>query len=131
MTSLKIKRGKLQFGIQKLSVFLSLIALSCGRNIDLFGIPDHIDTCKDEKYNNTYFYDTTSFRCQPCGINAYVDPITSKSIFQKSDKRIIQDVLVFVHLATLLRQKQQTTSLRLVTNVNRRLVHQLMQMEMR
>ena len=89
MTSLKIKRGKLQTGIQKLTVFLSLVALSFGRNIDLFGVPDQVDTCKDEKYNNTYFYDTTSYRCQPCGTNAYVDPTTSKSIFQKSDNGII------------------------------------------
>ena len=89
MTPLKIKRGKLQIGIQKLTIFLSLMALSYGRNIDLFGVPDHVDTCKDEKYNNTYYYDTTSFRCQPCGENAYVDPTTSKSIFQKSDNRTI------------------------------------------
>ena len=81
MTSLKIKREMRQTSILKKTHALLMLAAFFIASSEGIGIPDHVDNCKDEKYNNTYYYDSTRFECRPCGTNAIVDPVTSKLIF--------------------------------------------------
>ena len=90
MTSKKFKRKMRQPRIQNLASLLMLLICLTSQT-SAIGIPDFVDSCKDEKYNNTYYYDTTRFECRPCGPNAVVNPTTSKLNFLQSDIGILQD----------------------------------------
>ena len=84
MRSKTIKREMRQPTIQNLAYLLTLLACLANTAVAI-GIPDFVDSCKDERYNNTYYYDTTRFESRQCGPNAVVDPISSKSNFLCSD----------------------------------------------